>query len=126
MTMWATSGIRRGPRPAALGERIVLRFDAATHRAVAWVNDVQVVAHEGGYTPFEADVTDAIELGAENRITVVVDNRLTWNRYRPAGSTRHPTARASRPSTTSLTTPAYIARCGSTPPRRPTSVTSPS
>jgi hypothetical protein len=36
---------------------IVLRFDAATHRATAWVGDTQVVEHEGGYTPFEADVT---------------------------------------------------------------------
>ena len=26
------------------GERIVLRFDAATHRAVVWVDDVQVAA----------------------------------------------------------------------------------
>jgi beta-glucuronidase len=32
------------------GQRIVLRFDAATHRAVAWVDDIQVAEHEGGYT----------------------------------------------------------------------------
>jgi beta-glucuronidase len=69
--------------PERFGERIVLRFDAATHRAVAWVNGAQVVEHEGGYTPFEADVTDVIELGAENRITVVVDNRLTWQSIPP-------------------------------------------
>jgi beta-glucuronidase len=69
--------------PERFGERVVLRFDAATHRAVAWVNDVQVVDHEGGYTPFEADVTDVIEAGAENRITAVVDNRLTWQSIPP-------------------------------------------
>ena len=39
------------------GERIVLRFGSATHRAVVWVNGRQVAEHEGGYTPFEADVT---------------------------------------------------------------------
>lgn len=33
-------------------QRIVLRFDAATHRAVVWVDDHQVAEHEGGYTPF--------------------------------------------------------------------------
>jgi beta-glucuronidase len=65
------------------GERIVLRFDAATHRAVAWVNGEQVVEHEGGYTPFEADVTDVVKLGAENRITVVVNNILNWQSIPP-------------------------------------------
>ncbi|WP_436791556.1 beta-glucuronidase [Yinghuangia sp. YIM S10712] len=59
-------------------ERIVLRFDAATHRAVVWVNDVQVAEHEGGYTPFEADVTDHVEPGGEARVTIVVNNELTW------------------------------------------------
>jgi beta-glucuronidase len=65
------------------GERIVLRFDSATHRAVAWVNGTQVVEHEGGYTPFEGDVTDVVEPGAENRVTVVVNNVLTWQSIPP-------------------------------------------
>src|SRR3712207_5415281 len=30
--------------------RIVLRFDAATHRAVVWIGDTPVAEHEGGYT----------------------------------------------------------------------------
>ena len=60
------------------GERIVLRFDSATHRAVVWVDATQVAAHEGGYTPFEADITELVEPGAEIRITAVVDNRLSW------------------------------------------------
>jgi beta-glucuronidase len=67
----------RVPRGWA-GERVVLRFDAATHRAVVWVDDVEVARHEGGYTPFEADVTAHVRAGEEARITVVVDNRLTW------------------------------------------------
>jgi beta-glucuronidase len=65
------------------GERIVLRFDAATHGAVAWVDGTRVVEHQGGYTPFEADVTDVVEPGAENRITVVVSNVLTWQTIPP-------------------------------------------
>ena len=40
------------------GQRIVLRFESATHRAEAFVNGQAVVEHEGGYTPFEADVSD--------------------------------------------------------------------
>jgi beta-glucuronidase len=72
----------RVPRGWA-GERVVLRFDAATHRAVVWVDDVEVARHEGGYTPFEADVTAHVRPGEEARITVVVDNRLTWRSIPP-------------------------------------------
>ena len=64
-------------------ERIVLRFDAATHRGTAWVNGTQMVEHAGGYTPFEAEVSDVLEAGDENRITVAVDNRLTWETIPP-------------------------------------------
>ncbi len=65
------------------GQRIVLRFDSATHRAVVWANGTQVMEHEGGYTPFEADVTEVVEPGAEARITAVVDNVLTWQSIPP-------------------------------------------
>jgi beta-glucuronidase len=60
------------------GQRVVLRFDAATHRAVAWVDDTQVAEHEGGYTPFEADVTGLARPGREARVTVAVSNELTF------------------------------------------------
>src|SRR3954447_1332894 len=65
------------------GQRIVLRFDAATHRATAWVGDTQVVEHEGGYTPFEADVTEHLRAGEEARVTVVVNNELRWTSIPP-------------------------------------------
>ncbi|MGI5231906.1 beta-glucuronidase [Actinoallomurus sp. CA-142502] len=58
------------------GRRVVLRFDAAAHRAVVWWNDVEVGRHEGGYTPFECDVTAHVRSGETARVTVVVDNRL--------------------------------------------------
>ncbi|GAA4603376.1 beta-glucuronidase [Actinoallomurus liliacearum] len=58
------------------GRRVVLRFDAAAHRAVVWWNDVEVGRHEGGYTPFECDVTEHARPGEIGRLTVVVDNRL--------------------------------------------------
>lgn len=58
------------------GRRVVLRFDAAAHRAVVWWNDVEVGRHEGGYTPFECDVTEHVRVGETARVTVVVDNRL--------------------------------------------------
>ncbi len=79
--VWYQTSVRVPERWA--GERIVLRFDAATHRGTAWVNGAQVAEHAGGYTPFEADVTGVVELGAENRITIAVDNRLTWQTIPP-------------------------------------------
>jgi beta-glucuronidase len=65
------------------GQRVVLRFDAATHRAQVWIGDDLVVEHEGGYTPFEADVTSSVTPGEECRITVVVNNELTWRSIPP-------------------------------------------
>ena len=63
--------------------RIVLRFESATHRAEAYVNGRPVVTHEGGYTPFEADISDFVSPGDTARITVAVDNRLTWRSIPP-------------------------------------------
>jgi beta-glucuronidase len=65
------------------GMRTVLRFDAATHRATVWVDDSEVVEHEGGYTPFEVDLTDIVRPGESYRLTVVVNNELTWESIPP-------------------------------------------
>jgi beta-glucuronidase len=65
------------------GERIVLRLDAATHRAVVWVGDAQVAQHEGGYTPFEADITEHVRAGEQARVTVVVNTELHWDSIPP-------------------------------------------
>jgi beta-glucuronidase len=78
------------------GQRIVLRFDAATHRAVVWVDETQVAEHEGGYTPFEADVTGVVEAGAEVRITAVVNNVLTWQSIPPGYVEETPDGRRQR------------------------------
>ena len=65
------------------GQRIVLRFDSATHAAVVWVDGVEVMAHSGGYTPFEADITSLVEPGQKVRITAVVNNELTFETVPP-------------------------------------------
>jgi beta-glucuronidase len=65
------------------GQRIVLHFESATHRATAWVNDAEVVSHEGGYTPFEAEVTEHVRAGDEARVTVLVNNTLNWQSIPP-------------------------------------------
>lgn len=65
------------------GQRIVLRFDSATHRATVWVDDTEVASHEGGYTPFEADITELVQPGQEIRVTAVVNNELSWQSIPP-------------------------------------------
>jgi beta-galactosidase/beta-glucuronidase len=52
-----------------LGERLYLHFGAVDYCATVWVNGVLVSRHEGGYTPFMADVTGALHDGPN---TIVV------------------------------------------------------
>ena len=69
------------------GRRVVLHFESATHRATVWVNDTEAVSHEGGYTPFEADITDHVVAGQQVRITALLNNTLHWQSI-PPGSLR--------------------------------------
>jgi beta-glucuronidase len=65
------------------GQRIVLHLESATHRATVWVNGAEVVSHEGGYTPFEAEVTEHVRAGEEALVTVVVNNTLSFQTIPP-------------------------------------------
>ncbi len=85
----------RVPRGWA-GERVVLRFDSATHRAVVWVGDTQVAEHEGGYTPFEVDVTHLAVPGEELRITALVNNELSFQTIPPGVVEETPHGRRQR------------------------------
>ena len=59
--------------PAAWRDRTVrLRFGAVDYWCAVWVNGVPVGSHEGGYLPFELDVTSALRAGAPNTVTVGV------------------------------------------------------
>ncbi|MFB9743594.1 beta-glucuronidase [Pseudonocardia sulfidoxydans] len=72
----------RVPRGWA-GQRVVLHFESATHRATVWVDDTEVMSHEGGYTPFEADITGLVSAGEEIRVTACVDNTLSFQTIPP-------------------------------------------
>jgi beta-galactosidase/beta-glucuronidase len=58
------------PEGSPAGTRLLLHFGAVDYCASVWVNDVPVTRHEGGHTPFFADITDALVPGARQRITV--------------------------------------------------------
>ena len=51
-----------------------LRLDAVFYLARVWLNGEYLGEHEGGYTPFEFDVSGIAEPGAENVIAVQADN----------------------------------------------------
>ncbi|HEV8044041.1 MAG TPA: glycoside hydrolase family 2 TIM barrel-domain containing protein, partial [Rubrobacter sp.] len=55
--------------PVSSDGRLLLHFGAVDYRATVWVNGLHVVSHEGGHTPFSADVTDAL-LDGENVVVV--------------------------------------------------------
>ena len=59
------------------GRRVFLRIGAATHRADVYVNGRLLASHEGGFTPIEAELTDALRPGAEQLLVVRVDNLLS-------------------------------------------------
>lgn len=67
-------------------ERLTLRFGSVTHQGRVWVNNTQVAYHEGGYLPFEADITELVQPGSSFRLTVAVDNELRWDTI-PVGFT---------------------------------------
>jgi len=51
-------------------ERLLLHFGAVDYRTQVWVNGSLVVQHEGGHTPFTADVTQALRPGGEQILVV--------------------------------------------------------
>ncbi|XP_037069999.1 beta-glucuronidase-like [Pollicipes pollicipes] len=59
------------------GQRAVLRVGSAHYTASVYVNGALVVTHSGGHLPFAADVTDRLQPGQANLVTVAVNNTLT-------------------------------------------------
>lgn len=57
------------------GERNYLYFGAANYAAWIYLNGKLVGRHEGGFTPFNFDVTQQLKKG-ENLLVVKVDNRM--------------------------------------------------
>ena len=69
------------------GEVVRLHFDAVYDVAHVWFNGRMVGVHEGGYTPFEFDVTKLMKPGM-NHILVEVDNTPTLSTI-PAIASSH-------------------------------------
>ncbi|RNE67259.1 glycoside hydrolase family 2 protein [Cryobacterium tepidiphilum] len=51
--------------------RILLHFGAVDYRCQAWLNGIFLGGHEGGHTPFQLDITQAIDPARTTQILVV-------------------------------------------------------
>ncbi|MDB5756044.1 MAG: glycoside hydrolase family 2 [Massilia sp.] len=52
----------------------ILHFGAVDYRAVVWVNDHLVAEHEGGHTPFSADISAVLNADGRQVVTVYVED----------------------------------------------------
>lgn len=68
------------------GRHLDVRFAAVTHRAVVYINGVEITRHEGGFLPFGARMDDVVRWDAPNRIVVRGNNELSFTSL-PAGIT---------------------------------------
>ena len=68
------------PRAGA-PRRVLLHFGAVDYRAEVWLNGRRLGDHEGGYDPFDFDVTDIVKPSV-NRLVVRVQNDPTEPKYR--------------------------------------------
>lgn len=56
------------------GPRTMLHFGAVDYVARVWVDGTLVVEHQGGHTPFSADITDALAEGDRHTVVVRVED----------------------------------------------------
>ena len=55
----------------------MLRFGSAHYKTMVYLNGVDVLNHTGGHLPFETYATQHLKYGANNRITVALNNILS-------------------------------------------------
>ena len=56
------------------GKRVKIRFDGVYSFSKVWINDQEVGKHDGGFSPFEYDITEQIQPGSENILALTVEN----------------------------------------------------
>lgn len=74
-------------------QQVILHFDGVMMNATVEVNGSRVALHHYGYTPFDVDLTERLDFGCENRITVTCNPSMQPNSrwYTGAGIYRHVT-----------------------------------
>jgi len=73
---FVSSYVKEFARPETdAGDRVILRFGAVMTVAEVWLNGTLVGTHEGGFTPFDYDITGLLRETGTNRLFVKVDSR---------------------------------------------------
>ena len=54
--------------------RVILRFGAVDYSARVWVNGTLAISHEGGHTPFWADITALLAPSGRQTVSVLVED----------------------------------------------------
>ncbi len=54
------------------GERLMLHFGAVDTVARVWIDDRLIGGHDGGYTPFSFDITDAVHMATSETVEIIV------------------------------------------------------
>jgi beta-glucuronidase len=67
--VWYQRDFDAQPKP---GTRTFLHIGAANYRSHIWVNQKRVCDHEGGFTPFDCEVTSVLHTGS-NFVVIAVD-----------------------------------------------------
>ncbi|MEG9434665.1 beta-glucuronidase [Edaphobacter sp. HDX4] len=68
--VWFQRNFEFQPQP---GKRTFLHIGAANYRSFVWVNQKRICDHEGGFTPFDCEVTQVLKPGT-NFVVVAVDS----------------------------------------------------
>lgn len=78
---WYRCSFTLDAQPDVLGTALVLHFGAVDYHTTLWVNGQRVGEHEGGYLPFDFDITTLLHRG-ENEVVVQVvdptDDQAQW------------------------------------------------
>ena len=59
--------------------RIILHFEAVDQIAEVFVNNQKVITHEGGYLPFEVDISNYVVYDKENSLVVKATDTLSFD-----------------------------------------------
>src|SRR5438128_1385065 len=85
---WYCRKIELPDNAAWKDKRVILTIGAADFFTDCWCNGVHLGHHEGGYTPIELDLTDALERGPDDLLYALLVIRVedpTDNREQPVG-----------------------------------------
>ena len=64
---------------------LLVRFGAAFYHATVYINSELAGQNSGGYLPFDVHVSEYVSIGEWNRLTVCLNNEMSWQTLPPGG-----------------------------------------